>query len=277
MTSRTLKPFLTMLIMTISVFSFNIEAFADSSDYPEYSGSAFVEINSNVPDFSLSDIKKAKSFEDYGELDDYGRCTTAYACVGKDVMPKSSRESISKVKPSGWNNAKYDFIEGGYLYNRCHLIAYQLTAENANPYNLITGTRYLNISGMLPFENEVADYVKETGNHVLYRVTPIYDDDELVARGVTMEGYSIEDKGSGICFNVYCYNVQPGIVINYKDGSSSFAGNAEATVESRPDEKLSREEKITCVIILIVVIIYIAWFGIREYKAEKRRREREYE
>ena len=163
------------------------------------------------------------SFERYAPLDSLGRCGVAYANIGKDIMPTEERGSIGMVKPSGWHSIRYENVDGKYLYNRCHLIGYQLSAENANTSNLITGTRYLNIQGMLPFENMVADYIRETGNHVLYRVTPIYEGDNLVASGVLMEAYSVEDEGDGICFNVYCYNVQPGIVIDYATGASALA------------------------------------------------------
>lgn len=186
---------------------------------PEYTDSPYVIINNNEPAFTDSDMITT-SFEEYADLDELGRCTVAYANVGKDLMPTEKRGSISSVKPTGWQSVKYDNVDGKNLYNRCHLIGYQLTAENANKKNLITGTRYLNVTGMLPFENMVADYIKETNNHVLYRVTPIFKDDELVARGVLMEAKSVEDNGDGVTFCVYCYNVQPGIVIDYATGDS---------------------------------------------------------
>lgn len=186
---------------------------------PKYSGNAYVAINGNKPQFSKKEITK-KSYEKYGKLDRLGRCTTATACIGKDLMPTAERGSIGSVRPTGWHTVKYSNIDGKYLYNRCHLIGYQLTAENANERNLITGTRYLNINGMLPFEDETADYIKSTGNHVMYRVTPIFKGDELVARGVQMEALSVEDNGKGVSFNVYCYNNQPGITIDYATGES---------------------------------------------------------
>lgn len=192
------------------------------NEIPEYSGKAFVEINNNKPYFEDNELT-TQSFESYGELDSSGRCTTAYACVGIDTMPTEKRESIGTVKPTGWQTVRYDFVDGQYLYNRCHLIGYQLTAENANPNNLITGTRYLNIEGMLPFENMVADYIKETKYHVLYRVTPVFDGENAVARGVEIEALSVEDMGEGICFNIYAYNVQPGIIIDYRTGESSIS------------------------------------------------------
>ena len=173
------------------------------------------------PDFNEEDFAR-DIFEDYSPLDYLGRCGPAFAKVGIETMPTEERGEINSVKPSGWQTAKYDIVEGKYLYNRCHLIGYQLTAENANEKNLITGTRYMNVQGMLPFENMVAEYVRTTKNHVLYRVTPIFENDNLVASGVEIEAQSVEDKGEGICFNVYVYNVQPGIDINYKNGESTL-------------------------------------------------------
>lgn len=186
---------------------------------PEYSGDPYVVVNNNVPFFSKEDLK-AEAFENYGDLDSLGRCTVAYSMVGIETMPTEERGSIGQVKPTGWHAVKYDNVDGKYLYNRCHLIGYQLTAENANVKNLITGTRYLNVQGMLPFENLTADYIKETGNHVLYRVTPVFEGDNLVASGVLMEGESAEDDGEAIQFCVYVYNVQPGIIIDYATGDS---------------------------------------------------------
>lgn len=190
------------------------------SEIPEYSGEPYIEINGNEPDFPEADWEE-ESFETYSELDEQGRCGTAYANVGTDLMPTEERGSIGQVKPTGWHTVKYDIVDGKYLYNRCHLIGYQLSGENANENNLITGTRYLNVEGMLPFENMVADYVKETGNHVLYRVTPVFDGNNLVASGVQMEAFSVEDAGEGISYNVYVYNVQPGIEIDYATGESA--------------------------------------------------------
>lgn len=184
-----------------------------------YQGEPYAVINGNNPGFTEEDMSTI-SFESYGELDGLGRCTTAFANIGRDLMPTEKRGAIGEVKPTGWQTAKYDNIDGKYLYNRCHLIGYQLTGENANAKNLITGTRYLNVDGMLPFENMVADYIKETNNHVLYRVTPVFAGDNLVANGVQMEAKSVEDNGDGILFNVYCFNVQPGIVIDYATGDS---------------------------------------------------------
>ena len=192
----------------------------DLSKIPAFSNKPYVTVNNNQPGFSASD-KTTTSFERYASLDSKGRCGVAYACIGKDLMPTGERGAIGSVKPTGWHTVKYAGIDGNYLYNRCHLIGWQLTGENANERNLITGTRYMNVEGMLPFENMVADYIKETGNHVLYRVTPIFKGNNLLASGVQMEAYSVEDNGDGICFNVYCYNAQPGITINYADGSSS--------------------------------------------------------
>ena len=190
------------------------------ADIPEYAGSAYCEINGNVPAFGDDELV-TDAFENYSDLDSLGRCGAAYANICKEIMPTEERGAIGMVKPSGWHTVKYnDRIDGNYLYNRCHLIGYQLAGENANEKNLITGTRYLNVTGMLPFENEVADYVESTGNHVLYRVTPVYDGDNLVASGVQMEAESVEDKGAGVSFNVYVYNVQPGVLIDYATGGS---------------------------------------------------------
>lgn len=189
---------------------------------PEYSGSPYVSINENIPDFESSEYTTV-SFELYGDLDSLGRCTTAYANVGQDIMPAQERGAIGMIKPSGWHTVKYDFVDGKYLYNRCHLIGYQLTGENDNEKNLITGTRYMNVQGMLPFEDMVADYVEKTGNHVLYRVTPIYQGENLLADGVHMEGWSVEDEGKGVCFNVFVYNSQPGVGIDYATGDSWIA------------------------------------------------------
>lgn len=186
---------------------------------PAYSGEPYVTIQNNQPDFETGDMT-TQAFEYYSELDYLGRCGVAYANICLDLMPTEPRGEIGQVKPSGWHTVKYDCVDGKYLYNRCHLIGYQLAGENANEKNLITGTRYLNVTGMLPFENMVDDYVEETGNHVLYRVTPIYSGTNLVANGVQMEALSVEDQGSGICFNVYVYNVQPGVTIDYATGES---------------------------------------------------------
>lgn len=190
------------------------------ADIPEYTDKIYIEINNNMPYFEESEYT-TESFEKYSELDELGRCGVAYANISKEIMPPEGDErgSISSVKPTGWEQAKYD---GEYLYNRCHLIGYQLADEDANELNLITGTRYFNVNGMLPFENQVANYIKENeNNHVLYRVTPIFKDDNLLANGVEIEAYSVEDNGQGVCFNVFVYNVQPGITIDYKTGESS--------------------------------------------------------
>jgi len=199
--------------------SYHVSDTASLEDIPAYSGSPYIEINQNQPFFTDSDLT-TDAFENYSPLDSLRRCGVAYANVCLELMPTEERGNISSVKPSGWQSVKYDCVDGKSLYNRCHLIGFQLTAENANKGNLITGTRYLNVDGMLPFENMVADYVKETENHVLYRVTPIFEGDNLVADGVLMEAMSVEDKGDGILFCVYCYNVQPGVTISYADGQS---------------------------------------------------------
>ena len=190
------------------------------NNIPEYTDSPYVVINKNIPSFDEKDYTSEK-FERYSKLDVLGRCGVAYANVCRETMPPKGDErgDISSVKPTGWKQKKYN---GEYLYNRCHLIGYQLSDEDANKLNLITGTRYFNVEGMLPFENKVAEYLKENkDNHVLYRVTPIYEGTNLLASGVQMEAYSVEDKGKGVCFNVYIYNVEPGIKIDYETGNSS--------------------------------------------------------
>lgn len=186
---------------------------------PPYDQQPYVVLQDNVPGFQESDWT-TQAFETYSPLDELGRCGVAYANICKELMPTEERGEIGQVKPSGWHTVTYDVVDGRYLYNRCHLIGFQLAGENANKENLITGTRYLNVVGMLPFENEVANYVEETGNHVLYRVTPIFQGDNLVASGVQMEAYSVEDRGEGVCFHVYVYNVQPGVGIKYETGES---------------------------------------------------------
>ena len=201
----------------------DLEAASDTQtrieDVPAFSGDPYIVINKNVPEFTEDEIT-TESFEEYAQLDELGRCVEAFACVGTDLMPTEKRGNISRVKPTGWHSTRYDSVEGKNLYNRCHLIAYQLTGENANERNLITGTRYMNADGMIPFENMVADYVKDTGNHVMYRVTPDFEGDNLVADGVQMEALSVEDDGEGVCYNVFLYNIQPGIEIDYATGDS---------------------------------------------------------
>lgn len=198
----------------------DIGAEFDFSALPPYSGEPYISVCGGDPDFSEDEITSV-SYEYYSELDALGRCGVCIASVGQDIMPTEKRGSIGQVKPTGWHTVKYDFVDGKYLFNRCHLIGFQLTGENANKRNLITGTRYLNVEGMLPFENMVADYVKETENHVMYRVTPIFVGDELLARGVHIEAESVEDGGDGIMFNVFCYNVQPGVVLDYATGEGT--------------------------------------------------------
>lgn len=202
------------------------------SNLPEFQGEddPFVAINNNEPNFDDSD-KTTEAFETYSDLDSLGRCGVAYANICQEIMPTQKRGDISSIRPTGWKNKKYDtsLVDGAYLYNRCHLIGHQLAGEDANEKNLITGTRYFNVDGMLPFENMVADYVKETNNHVLYRVTPIYDGNNLVAKGVQMEAYSVEDDGEGVQFNVFVYNVQPGITIDYATGENKLSENDEST------------------------------------------------
>ncbi len=206
-----------------------VGGYASVEGIPDYDGKAYVELEGNQPRFTQEELTTA-AYEFYSELDSLGRCGYTMACVGKEIMPTEKRGDISSVQPSGWKNKEYpaDLVDGRYLYNRCHLIGHQLTGEDANKKNLITGTRYLNIEGMLPFEDMIADYVKETGNHVMYRVTPIFVGNNLLASGVRMEGYSVEDNGEGICFHVFAYNVQPGITINYATGANWLNGDAEA-------------------------------------------------
>ena len=203
------------------------------ADIPEFSDEPYVILNDNKPYFT-DDMMSDKAYEFYSELDDLGRCGYVMVCVGTEIMPTEERGEIGMVKPTGWHTVKYDNVDGKYLYNRCHLIGYQLSGENANRKNLITGTRYLNIEGMLPFENLIAEYVEETNNHVLYRVTPIFEGDNLLATGVQMEGYSVEDNGEEICFNVFAYNAQPGITINYATGESSLNDNI---IDDSPKEE----------------------------------------
>lgn len=217
-----------------------------------YTGKAYVSVNGNTPYFTADELTST-SFELYSDLDSLGRCGTVYASIGKDLMPTEERGSIGMVKPTGWHTVRYDdLVDGKYLYNRCHLIGFQLTGENANTSNLITGTRYLNIEGMLPFENMVTDYVKETGNHVMYRVTPIFEGSNLLASGVLMEGYSVEDNGAAICYCVYAYNVQPGVEIDYATGESKLEESAQPeqpptvvvpapTPTPKPEEQPSEE------------------------------------
>ena len=206
-------------IQNVNTLSFDIQAI------PKYEKSPYIIINNNMPSFEEADHTQ-KAFEKYSPLDSLGRCGVAYANICKEIMPAEGekREAIGMIKPSGWQTVKYEgLVEGNYLYNRCHLIGYQLAGENANEKNLITGTRYMNVEGMLPFENKVANYIEENPkNHVLYRVTPVFQENNLVASGVQIEAYSIEDNGKGVCFNVYIYNVQPGIKIDYATGKSEL-------------------------------------------------------
>ena len=201
------------------------------SDIPPYSTEPYVEVNNNIPYFTSEEKSVTDSFEKYSELDSFGRCGVAYANLCRELMPTEERGEIGDIRPSGWHTVKYnDLIEGNYLYNRCHLIAYSLAGENANPKNLITGTRYLNTVGMLSFEIMVANYIERSDNHVLYRVTPVFEGDNLVASGVEIEGWSVEDDGAGICFNVFCYNVQPYMDIDYVTGDSCESADAPSTI-----------------------------------------------
>lgn len=221
---RTIRFIISILLILASFlireFFFSIPTANTVGEVPEFDGKPYAEINDNKPNFSESD-KKREAFEQYSQLDSLGRCQVAYAKIGRKLMPKNKRENISKIRPTGWQSKKYDkLIKDRYLYNRCHLIAFQLAGENANEKNLITGTRYLNVEGMLPFEEKVAKYIKRTGNHVMYRVKPIFEGTDLVAKGVQMEAESVEDDGDEISFNVFVYNNQPGVEINYKTGES---------------------------------------------------------
>jgi len=199
-------------------------------------------INNNTPEFEDYEIT-TESFEFYSELDYLGRCGVAFACIGKDIMPTQERGPIGQVKPTGWQMAKYDIVDGKYLYNRCHLIGFQLSGENANERNLITGTRYMNTEGMLPFENMVADYVRETGNHVMYRVTPVFEGNNLLAKGVQMEAYSVEDKGKGVSFNVFVNNIQPGIEIDYSNGKSRLSSDNAIITNNEEKKNYSDKDK----------------------------------
>lgn len=212
----------------------NNNSYVSIDAIPAYDGKAYVAVNNNEPFFTDSDMTTT-AFENYSDLDSLGRCGVAYANICKEIMPTEERGKIGMIKPSGWHTVKYDVIKDRYLYNRCHLIGYQLAGENANPKNLITGTRYLNVEGMLPFENLVADYVNNTGNHVLYRVTPMFSGSNLVANGVLIEAKSVEDNGGGILFNVYCYNVQPGVGINYENGDSWLDGTTPQEQSAQTD------------------------------------------
>lgn len=201
------------------------EGGSDLAAVPAYEGAASTELNGGIPWFTADDLEKAAKnpgFEEYGEKDGLGRCTAATACVGPETMPAKGekRGSIGMVKPSGWHTVKYEGIDGKYLYNRCHLIAWCLGAENANERNLVTGTRCMNAEGMLPYEEAVAKYIDRTGNHVLYRATPVFEGDDLVCKGVLIEAQSVEDGGEGVRICAFCHNVQPGIGIDYATGDS---------------------------------------------------------
>lgn len=209
----------------------------------------YTVLNNNIPGFSENEITTT-AFEEYSELDDLGRCGVAFACIGEEIMPTEERGAIGQIKPSGWQMAKYDIVDGKYLYNRCHLIGYQLSGENANEKNLITGTRYMNVDGMLPFENKVADYIKETKNHVMYRVTPIFEGNNLLAKGVQMEAFSVEDNGEGVSFNVFVNNIQPGIEINYLDGTSKLKSNNSSEKTTKKEEEKPENENSDTIYIL---------------------------
>lgn len=222
-------------IVTTEKTETTTEAVVSDDTIPNYSGSAYVVLNNNKTTFTESEIT-TKAFEKYSPLDYLGRCGVAFACLGVETLPTEERGEIGMIKPTGWHLKKYDCVDGKYLYNRCHLIGFQLSGENANDRNLITGTRYLNVDGMLPFENMVADYIEETCNHVMYRVTPIFEGNNLLCKGVKMEAYSVEDGGKGISFNVFCYNVQPSIKIDYETGESYLIVTPTTTPETLNSE-----------------------------------------
>ena len=240
--TKRLTAALLLLVMLLSLLCGCQKSIIDLDSVPQYSSEAYVEINGNEPFFKNSELTTT-AFEEYSELDALGRCGVAYACIGIEIMPTKEREDIASVTPTGWeyngisNNNTYDFIENEYVYNRCHLIAHRLAGEDANEKNLITGTRYMNIEGMLPFESQVSEYVKKTENHVLYRVTPIFDGLNYVASGVLMEAYSVEDSGRGVCFCIYAYNVQPGVTIDYFSGVN--VANGEPLPEIDPPSQSS--------------------------------------
>lgn len=218
-------------------------------DLPEYTNKTYVALNNNTPVFTNDELREIGT-EKYAPLDSLGRCGAAFAVCGVETMPtpEEERGTIGNIKPSGWSQGKYDFVDGKYLYNRCHLLGWQLTAENDNELNLITGTRYMNVQGMLPFENMIADYIKETGNHVAYRVTPRFYKDDLLASGVELEAYSVEDRGDGILFHVYVYNVQPGVTIDYKTGKNQLSSslvNEKDTQDSDKDSSKTQDKPST--------------------------------
>ncbi len=224
--SKASLPVILLAVVALLGWKFfgNKPAYSDSlRDLPAFSGTPYAVLNDNQPEFTDKEITD-EAYEYYSPLDSLGRCGYTIACIGKELMPTEEREGIGQIKPSGWYTVKYDWVDGKYLYNRCHLIGFQLAGENANERNLITGTRYMNVEGMLPFENIVADYVRSTGNHVMYRVTPVFRGDDLVAEGVQMEAFSVEDDGLGVCFHVYVYNAQPGVTIDYSSGESHADG-----------------------------------------------------
>ncbi|MBQ5398684.1 MAG: DNA/RNA non-specific endonuclease [Ruminococcus sp.] len=242
------KLFLALLIVCAALLTSCAELVPEpntaqiSSSLPAYDGEPSVSVRNGVPDFSDSDKHSKVSFEKYSPLDSLGRCGTAYANISKELMPTKKRGDISSVKPTGWVQKSYAFVEDGMLYNRCHLIAHMLAGEDDNERNLITGTRYMNVEGMLPYETRVYDYVKVTGNHVLYRVTPYFKGDNLVADGVQMEAWSVEDVGREICFNVFCYNVQPGVLITYANGKSKSDGTIRVYGKSKVSGNKSKTQ-----------------------------------
>ena len=242
-----LTSFILIVIMLVSVLS-GCKSVIPIDDIPGYSGQAYVEINGGNPYFTEDEIT-TEAFESYSPLDTLGRCGVAFACLGIEIMPTEDRDDIANITPSGWeyngvsNNNTYDFVENKYVYNRCHLIGFQLAGENDNERNLITGTRYMNIEGMLPFENKVADYIEDSGNHVMYRVTPIYDGFDYVAQGVLMEALSVEDNGIGIKFCIFAYNVQPGVKIDYFTGANVASGEEFPKLDTENDDRLENKDE----------------------------------
>ena len=244
--NRFIPSLLVLLLFTMQL-PINAAAATEENAALVYNGSPSIEINNNIPTFTEEEIT-SQSFEKYGNLDALGRCTTAIASIGPDLMPTEERGSIGTIKPTGWKQNKYPGIvdsQPPYLYNRCHLIGYQLTAENANKRNLVTGTRYMNVEGMLPYENKVANYVESTKNHVMYRVIPKFEGNNLLCSGIQIEAYSVEDNGKGISFNVFCFNVQPGIIIDYSDGSNYADPNAIVTNQENSEETEKHVEETT--------------------------------
>ena len=253
----------------------NTPSATNIDEIPPYTGAPYVVINQNIPSFDNEKLP-THSYEDFGKLDTLKRCVSVEANIGRDLMPTADRKSISHIKPTGWHSVRYDNVDGKSLYNRCHLIGFQLTGENDNDRNLITGTRYLNVEGMLPFEDMVADYVKETGNHVFYRVTPIFEGNNLIASGVQMEGKSVEDNGEGIMYNVYCYNVQPDIAINYQTGKSEYKKGADrlstSGIPAQTTSQITLTDNKSSFLIGIITLIIALFTGKRTFSKKENKK-----